>query len=626
MALAPHYKIHPAIGIARIGNAPADTFFIGPEIPGRPAEPAGTAGPEFKDKAGRIKPQAARFRIWEYSDNGKGKYEPGREISADTRDVEWIEWTVHLANKKAAFFLFRGLQGDPVYGPTSPASRLRNPSVHNRTSLWLDPGARTIQGKNMAGVEFRKGTAPKGIQEYWPNPAPSPAIEYLGQLRTDQQGRLLVIGGRGQSSAIAGAPIDDYVNNDKWFDDVSDGPVTARIKFTGRDTPVETLAAWVICAPPDFAPYSQNLVTLYDLLFDLAARELTLPTNDAQYDGVLKPLKNINQELKIAGKKSLSRFSPAFNEDIWPILKRAINVVYLFEPAQFKHTTLGASGNLPTVWPSLADPLKNPTVRQTIFRWLRPPGLRGDGLSSGQNMPRLLGDDPYADEESPPDAWGKKESMRLTLTKTQYALLEQWVKGNFTRGSDTPPSSPPPGTITPHGLDRAALENCVGGAFYPGIEVGWQIRDPGLYQEPFRLKPDATSRYNTLPYYTLGKGPIGPGHFTRQMAIPWQADFLQCRQEEHPDTSKVMWGWWPAQRPDFVYATLDDAKKQEPMVAWTRSTKGKARIDWAGGDLDDDGHKTIPSYKEMLDNWRSFAFIHETEGVQFEMERPPDVP
>src|SRR3954452_16204206 len=51
--------IHPAIGIARVGNSP-DEWFIGPEAPGPHPVPAGG----FKDAAGRIKRQAARFRLY----------------------------------------------------------------------------------------------------------------------------------------------------------------------------------------------------------------------------------------------------------------------------------------------------------------------------------------------------------------------------------------------------------------------------------------------------------------------------------------------------------------------------------------------------------------------------------
>jgi hypothetical protein len=41
------YRIHPAVGVARVGDSP-DDFFVGPEAPGvRPslARPDGPAGP-----------------------------------------------------------------------------------------------------------------------------------------------------------------------------------------------------------------------------------------------------------------------------------------------------------------------------------------------------------------------------------------------------------------------------------------------------------------------------------------------------------------------------------------------------------------------------------------------------
>lgn len=49
--------IHPAIGIARIGNSTSG-YYLGPELPGTvPLAPSG-----FKDASGAIKRQAARFR------------------------------------------------------------------------------------------------------------------------------------------------------------------------------------------------------------------------------------------------------------------------------------------------------------------------------------------------------------------------------------------------------------------------------------------------------------------------------------------------------------------------------------------------------------------------------------
>ena len=83
------YKIHPAIGVARVGNS--DDFFVGPEHIGEQPNPSGG----FKDSQCRVKRQAARFRIFAHHSNGTSE-----EITSANAD---ITWTVHLANKKAAF-------------------------------------------------------------------------------------------------------------------------------------------------------------------------------------------------------------------------------------------------------------------------------------------------------------------------------------------------------------------------------------------------------------------------------------------------------------------------------------------------------------------------------------------
>src|SRR5262245_35665576 len=63
------YRSHPAIGVARVGNAPR-AFFVGPEIPGTTADPDSSSDNDladlsglsdsdtFKDTKGRIKRQA----------------------------------------------------------------------------------------------------------------------------------------------------------------------------------------------------------------------------------------------------------------------------------------------------------------------------------------------------------------------------------------------------------------------------------------------------------------------------------------------------------------------------------------------------------------------------------------
>jgi hypothetical protein len=607
MALPPRYKIHPAIGVARLGDATSG-FFIGPEVPGRPAEGDAAMGgvvPPFKDSSA-IKRQAARFRIWQYADDGKGKYKPVEEKSLASKDVEWIVWTVHLANKKAAFFQFKGLVGDPVFGPAGATHPRRNAAVTNPKALWLDPGLRKISGKNKK-QPISKGTAPSGSSEFWPITPPSPAINELGELRTDDAGRLVVLGGRGHMSAVGSAAITNYANNDGWFDDVSDGPVNAQIKIKGVSKPFAAVGSWCLCAPPSFGLYARNTVSLWDTLLDVAARELVLPTNEAVYDGAWAFLRDLNAELKTKpwGYVALSTFVPVFERDIWPTLQAALDAVSLFGPAQHVHSTLG-SGGVAAMYAQLASPLPaSSSLRQTIFRFLHRPGVPGNGVSTGSAMPKLLGDDPYSTAST-------ATRLRLTVTPTQYAMLERWANGKFVALSTAPPALPP-ATITPEGLDRAQLEACVGGAFFPGIECGWQIRHPKLYAEPFRINQSATTQY------TGDTGSVSAGHFSRQMALPWAADFLQCRREDHDGTA---WGWWPVPRPNDVYATQAlalAASSGAAMVPWARSTASGVPQNWPSGQPE-------PNYSEMFANWTKFGFVVRTAGVLFETERAASIP
>src|SRR5262249_22881877 len=141
-----------------------------------------------------------------------------------------------------------------------------------------------------------------------------------------------------------------------------------------------------------------------------------------------------------------------------------------------------------------------------------------------------------------------------------------------------------PTAITPWGLDRAALEGCVGGAFYPGIEAGWQIRHEDLFAAPFRIKHRARSTYLTDDDVVRAR-PL-----SRQIAVPWQADFMDCQAEsdDEPGETWGIWGWWPSQRPDDVRVSTHDV-----MVPWVRDIPedGEARHEW------------------MKNNWKKLGFV-----------------
>src|SRR6266852_7609878 len=85
-------KIHPGIGIARVGNSP-DGYFIGPEAPCDPREVAAPDG-SFKDTDGRIKRQAARFRIYAYDRKGNnlGELPLGSAKDRKARRAAQVEW------------------------------------------------------------------------------------------------------------------------------------------------------------------------------------------------------------------------------------------------------------------------------------------------------------------------------------------------------------------------------------------------------------------------------------------------------------------------------------------------------------------------------------------------------
>ena len=420
-------RIHPAIGIARLGNSP-DEWFLGPELLGVHPAPAGG----FKDAACRVKRQGARFRIFGYDAAGNVEQEL---TAADAA----IEWRVHLANRKAAAEKYAG-------------SGLRNPSITgaDRVGLAIDPGEQKLNGPNQR-VVLDKGTLTLPGQPAAPVP--------LGEIRTDDDGHLVVLGGFGTSASPDGTPLSgDIFNSDRWYDDTADGPVTATVTLPAG-APLQAEGAWVIVGPPKFAPPLDNIITLHDRLFHVFAVQnwLSAPA------------------------------TPSYTADIYPILHRAFRIKAVRSVPPNKHT-----------WP---HPVVSPSKRSEIFGRITAPA------DPSVDMPNLR-------ESSLKDG---------RLTPTQWALMEKWKDGTFT--NDWAGVPPPPTTITPSGLDRAAMDDCCGGAFHPGIEAGAFLLDATKYTGPFRLS------------HAL----VAPGDVTARMALPWQTDFYACGTD-----------WWPVPRPNNV--------------------------------------------------------------------------
>lgn len=133
--------IHPAIGIARVGNSP-DGWFLGPEASGEP--PADAAA--RRDAQGRIRRQAARFRLY-------GLDAAGRVVREITAADAPIQWTVEVANHKADWFDFDQALDIPASRGELPGTRPFVSLRRNRTlaqarrpELRIDPGPRSVSG------------------------------------------------------------------------------------------------------------------------------------------------------------------------------------------------------------------------------------------------------------------------------------------------------------------------------------------------------------------------------------------------------------------------------------------------------------------------------------------------
>ncbi len=158
-SLAHRYEIHPSVGVARVGSSP-ESFYLAPEMiggqpiacdeQGNPILVDGVPQPvtQFKDEQGRIKRQAALFRIYRYDDARPGE---GIAVTADQADVVKLEWTAHLANKKAIWYQFAELEGDLMLGDVKNG---RNTNSYQACGVPLR-NASTIDGNERRKADHR---------------------------------------------------------------------------------------------------------------------------------------------------------------------------------------------------------------------------------------------------------------------------------------------------------------------------------------------------------------------------------------------------------------------------------------------------------------------------------------
>ena len=190
----------------------------------------------FKDGRCRVKRQAARFRIFEYPDTPGGTPVELDVVASGAT----LTWKVQLSGADE----------------------------------------RTVTGTG-GSTEIHKTTNDV----------------FLGELRTDKNGRLVLLGGLGWMSvspSLLGS------------DDTTDGYVHATLVIGGNEVPVAP--AWIVVAGPKFAPQLDYIVTLWDVA-----------------------------ENRIQGTAPLSG-PVSYTEHIYPILKRAQDIRWVRESASGHHT------------------------------------------------------------------------------------------------------------------------------------------------------------------------------------------------------------------------------------------------------------------------------------------------
>jgi hypothetical protein len=622
-------RIHPGIGIARLGNS--DEFYIGPEAPGVVVDPGGSNGPgpnggTYRDSGARLKRQAQRYRVYAYDAHDKVV----AELTSDSDFVQSIRWRVHVRNMKAANF---ALQGPYLFDP----DKLRNPSIQpgmkpiERDKLIIDPGVHTI-ASGQAGPVIMKGDVFRGIEkgmlpgqlrfEGFTPKDPSKEVEVtykaakdieLGQLRLDSRGRLLFVPAPGKGECVTtpkvalsnpsetvSPPIGPedgknpltnqfaYFNVPGWWDDTCGGEIDVTVTLkdgtvlstrdnvksaTDEGTRNPHAGAWIVTAPPKFAPHMYHVVSILDRVYE-----------------------SFPEAYPYAKQRT------NFYRDVYPLFAKTVNYGWVHAAAagvtpETRDVAHGPKqrGNLlnGAYMAALMDPgEKSKSTRRTVYDLMRhAPGKRGRLVDSlmppPPERPTSWKDEEFKREEEDfkmPRLWGtggKPAQNRqlgnslpdqfLSLTDWQLHHLKEWADGNFEVGVPPRPVALEslPLAEQPHALDSSALEPTVGGGFHPGVEFPYLI----IYRENF------------AEAFRVNKG-VEPGALAAYMSSPWQGDFWSCNT-----------AWWPTERPDIVFE-YDEKNQTRTYKEWFR-----------GYDEHGEPLRSTDGYHQMAYAWSKLGMV-----------------
>jgi L-lysine 6-oxidase len=602
------YQIHPAIGFARVGNA-IDSWYLEPSAVGAlPTElnEYGLETPVEKFKnAGQIRRQAARFRIYRL-ESGKQPV----EVSAGN-GLASVTWSVHVANKKAAWYNFAELQGNVMLGPDNTYQKtgvpLRNAAHKHRLSLIIDPGPHVFHAP-CDWVEFNQASADPDYPflNFPPSDLTPYPVESLGRACVTEKGEFLICGGYGNAGGPPGSNIQSFAGADGWFDDISDGPVTATIETTDGQT--LTLGAWVVTGAPKLAPELNNISSLADTFIDVGVRQM----------GLCPSLYNNGYQ---------DDYCACYERDIFPIFQAMKEYRWV--------ANVDAMVSIATPGFDLSDFSEdNKSNRMAVFAMFRNPGTGDTPPELAPQHQQLFAENGFP--MMPLNSGDNSISNTLiekfmALTPTQYFLMHQWSIGKCVSWKLDPDAGKDWTWANP--LDIATAGNAVGEPMAPGIEVTWSLRNPIVLTpgDPFRILIQNQDYYSSgLDHNrdeTIVGGGCQPGDLTKRMAIPWQADFFDCSVQDVnftlPTANKSISNasriplaptffayWWPAQSPYNVYSGAETAAAQ--MLdgnAYSGNNVGQVMGQNVAY------HRGLNAFSDSVVGWKYLGFIlNRTQG------------
>ena len=630
---AARFRIYPSIGIARLGNGPAEKEHVifSPEIPWANIFETDN---EYLMPDGKIKKQAQRFYIYECDSSGR----PMRQIDPAEYD---IRWSAEVANKKPFWYDFnnsldlsivsknRNVSPDFAKNKTAPGipAVQRNPNVLNmdqrlphgynyRKELVNNPPTVSVDQKNTRQtIPGQFPNAGRHAESLLAKSLGTPPVQVdLGTIEYDE-GTLIFYAADGVSASLNPSDLNtDFADNSNWYDDICDGRITASI--TSRSTGVTHhlddawSAAWVATAPPDYAPQIQPISTMYDIISGAGTDKYT-----PEFSLVFPVLYRLYRMQWV----NLGDFlAPSFREVIEKLTDEG-KLKFLFQKTP--------KGEADAVREKIFNLFRNPAypvLNEPIIPSSSTTSIEDRGVGTTELMlPYYPGDG--VNYPGSPAQW-------FAIPPLLYDQLKKWKDGDFK------PMRLPDSNIDaiaevfrrkyldaakderkkPLLMTRAVLETLYGGGFHPGVELTWPMRHNLMYAVNVEVYEDVTENFGLFGlreirinaatpaeqqkiYYNdfgLQMGSediresmdsnhkknwlwkITPGDLTKWMGIPWQSDAGSC-QAVYVDKQYPIPAWWAANLPVHVLPQESYHKLLDPNVlADTKRNIFANREDW----------------------------------------------